>query len=363
MSENEEQSFVASEEHPEEQEDDLINSFELGEQLDTDGLWYISIFGFLRAAEIGKLLWPDTTHNQKNGQRICRKWLSKGYVIKRVLPSKAGFAYVLAAGGVRFLLEREIPSKSGKDWGKMEDGKWTPPREWVHHLMANMFLVAAKMQGYAINPEHQIRSEGATGKIPDGIYFDDDNVFVIEVEHHRKTGKNMEAVADSVIKTANQLLNGYGFRKSHPVLVYPKVSKDERNYKISHETRLINAITKKAQDDFKVELKELDIYKYNLISVTTYIRTILAPCVTSELERIKAFGLKEWGGRNYYYIGNNQDDDIAYIAENEGIYTVEIGPEIFEFENEFDAMRKIASISFKKKNNDYYTGFVSIPGL
>lgn len=362
MSENEEQVLMVHQEQDGEQDDDL-NNFQIGEEHDVDGLWFISIFGFLRAAEIGKLLWPNITHNQKNGQRICRKWLSKGYVIKRVLPSKAGFAYVLAAGGVRFLLERDMPSKSGKDWGKMEDGKWTPPKEWVHHLMANMFLVSAGMQGYSIHPELMLRSRGATGKIPDGIYFDDDNVYVVEVENHRKTGKNMEAVADSVIKTANQMLNGYGFRKSHPVLVYPKMSKDERKYNISHETRLINAITKKAQDDFKIELKELDIYKYDLKSVTTYIRTILAPCVTSEMERIKAFGLKEWAGRNYYFIGKNEDNDVAYIAENEGIYTVEIGHEIFKFENEIDAMRKIASISLKKKNNDYHPGFVSIPGL
>lgn len=363
MSENEEQSFVEDEEHGEEHEDDLMNSFELGEKLDTDGLWYISVFGFLRAIEIGKLLWPDTTHNQKNGQRICRKWLTKGYVIKRVLPSKAGFAYVLAFGGVRFLLERDIPSKSGKDWGKMEDGKWTPPKEWVHHLMANMFLVSAKIQGYSVHPEFMLRSRGATGKIPDGIYFDDDKVFVIEVEHHRKTGKNMEAVADSVIKTANQMLSGYENRTSFPVLVFPKISKDERNYTISHEKRLINAITKKAQDDFEVELKELDIFKHNLRSVTSYVRTILAPCVTSEMERIKAFGLKEWAGRNYYFIGKNEDNDVAYIEEKEGIYTVEIGYEIFKFESEIDAMRKIASISLKKKNNDYHPGFVSIPGL
>lgn len=358
MSANQEQVLISDEE-----QDDDFNCIEVGEENDEDGLWWISIFGFLRSIELGKLLWQDAKNNKKYAQRICRKWLDKGYVIKRVLPSKAGFAYVLAAGGVRFLSERNIPAKSGKDWGKMEDGEWTPPKEWIHHLMCNMFLVAAKMQGYSIHPEFMLRSRGATGKIPDGIYFDDDKVFVIEVENHRKTGKNMEAVADSVIKTVNQMLNGYDDRKSFPVLVYPKIATDERKYKINHEKRLINAITKKAKEDFCLELKELDISRHSLKSVTTHIRNIEAPSVTSELERIKAFGLKEWAGRNYYFIGNNEDNDVAYIEEKEGIYIVEIDYEIFKFENEIDAMRKIASISLKKKNNEHHTGFVTIPGL
>ncbi len=345
------------------EEQDELNSIEIGEENDEDGLWYISIFGFLRSIELGKLLWQNAKNNHKYAQRICRKWLSKGYVIKRELPSKAGFAYVLAAGGVKFLKEKDIDSKTGKDWGKIVDGKWIPPNEWKHHLMANMFLVAAKMQGYSIHPEHLIRSRGATGKIPDGIYFDDDNVYVIEVENHRKTGKNMELVSKSIIKTIKQLVSGYGNRKSFPVLVYPKNSNDERGNKIDHRKRLINAITKEADDDFQLEMKELEIDGFKLKSVTTYVIKIAAPCVTSELERIKAFGLKEWAGRNYYFIGKIDDNDVAYIEKNEGIHIVEIDRDVYKFENEIDALRKIASISLKKKNNDYHNGFVTIPGL
>ena len=67
MSENEEQAFVEDEEHGEEHEDDLMNSFELGEKLDTDGLWYISGFGVLKSIEKCEVLWAETRHYQKKG--------------------------------------------------------------------------------------------------------------------------------------------------------------------------------------------------------------------------------------------------------------------------------------------------------
>lgn len=245
---------------------DSMNSFELGEVHDTDGLWSISRYGFLRANELGKLIWPSVKHNQKNGQRICRKWLDKGFVIARELPSKAGYAYVLASRGVRFLEEKDIPAKSGKDWGNMREGQWTPPFDWQHDLMANIFLVSMEVQGHKVHPKYLLRRMGGLDKIPDGICYRDGNVFVVEFENHRKTGKDMATLAKSIVN-ARQVFPGHDDKNLTHILAYPEDAIDERGHRIDHKTRLVNAAEKEATRDLVLELRAIKFDRYNLISV------------------------------------------------------------------------------------------------
>ena len=245
---------------------DSMNSFELGEAHDTDGLWSISRYGFLRANELGKLIWPSVKHNQKNGQRICRKWLDKGFVIARELPSKAGYAYVLASRGVRFLEEKDIPAKSGKDWGNMREGQWTPPFDWQHDLMANIFLVSMEVQGYKVHPKYLLRRMGGLDKIPDGICHRDGNVFVVEFENHRKTGNDMATLAKSIVN-ARQVFPGHDDKNLTHILAYPEDAIDERGHRIDHKTRLVNAAEKEATRDLVLDLRAIKFDRYNLISV------------------------------------------------------------------------------------------------
>ena len=65
MLEDEEQVLIVDQEHDGEQDDDL-NNFQIGEEHDVDGLWYISIFDF---SELPKL-----ENYFGRIQNIIKKW-------------------------------------------------------------------------------------------------------------------------------------------------------------------------------------------------------------------------------------------------------------------------------------------------
>ena len=99
--------------------------------IDIQGLTALWDFGWLRPQELGRLLWPEATHQVKYAERIARRWSEKGLVLSRKLPAHNGTAMVLSESGARLLRESiGVAVQSGKDWGETRNGAWMAPR-WI----------------------------------------------------------------------------------------------------------------------------------------------------------------------------------------------------------------------------------------
>lgn len=317
------------------------DGFLIGQDNDLEGLRWLAKFGFLRAKDVGVLLWGREENSFKYGQRICRKWIDKGYVLKRELPSKAGGAFVLAAGGVKFLSENGINSKTGKDWGSIKNGEWSPPTEWKHHVIANSFLCYLHKDDESIVTENELRASGATGKLPDGIYFIDEYAFWIEVENHRKSGQKMAAMCQKIIelKTKDQRFRG---KLLLPAIVYQKNSVDERGYAINHKERVINAI----KSITKIDLT-LHFICVELIGLT--VNSHKAELVSIESDKL-SIELKMLHHRRS--VEETEEFDIYHFVKEKCILNkkncnVEFRGEIYKFPTITTARRFAASLSLK----------------
>lgn len=316
------------------------DGFLQGLENDKDGLQAIGTFGFLRATEIGLFLWGTDENSQKYGQRICRKWLEKGYVIRRELPSKAGGAFVLATAGVRFLAEKGIEAKSGKDWGMMKNGEWSPPRAWKHHVIANGFLALKSADGHEVFSENDLRQMGLKGKLPDGIYTNKSSAFWIEVENQRKTGPNMAAMVNKIVEFSTSIRT-FKRKTISPVVVYCENSKDERGFSIDHKTRVLNAIASITKKDIAVRFAKLKMNGLSIIDIEEDLILIDSDRVSAELKMLKNTGTIDLDNEIIYLIG-----DERFII-NKKDFTAEFKGNILKFSSLTDARRAAAGESIK----------------
>lgn len=74
----------------------IANRFETSYECSVIALNHIHNFGWLRAAELGRLLWPNSAYSQKYAERWARMAIENQIVIPRRLPGKAGTALVLS---------------------------------------------------------------------------------------------------------------------------------------------------------------------------------------------------------------------------------------------------------------------------
>lgn len=276
-----------------------------GLQNDLIGLEYINSFRFLRAAEIGRLIWGNSENSIKYGQRICRKWLKNKYVIARNLPSKAGNAFVLAANGVELLESNWRMAKTGKDWGKMEGGSWSPPREWRHHLIANSFLAYIKnIEGVSeVISENELRMKTQKGKIADGAFRLNDELCWLELENHRKTGGRMIDLVKTLIKIGskekkNPKLDNEEFTQFY--IAFPENKVDERGYQLNHRKRVLSAAKKMADQDFIYRTIEIKLNGYTTIGHEIKSELIEASPVTKRLKYLNDHALED-NGEEYIY--------------------------------------------------------------
>ena len=97
-------------------------------------LHWISRFGWLRARELGALMWPPRDahpgsliaddHRMNEQRKLASRLLSRlresRYVLQRRLPGKAGDAYVLSGAGIHYLQRpesEEVPRRIGRFQG------------------------------------------------------------------------------------------------------------------------------------------------------------------------------------------------------------------------------------------------------
>lgn len=292
-------------------------------QLDKIGLNWIWDFGFLRPQELGNLLWPKSTHSTKNAERIARKWLADGLILRRTLPKHAGTVLVLSKAGAEFLShEFGIDAKSGKDIGEMTAGVWSPPKTWRHDILAAGVLALMRRDGHTIYPEQKLRRENPNKLVPDGIALKikDGTPYAVwlEIESARKTGKRMDTMCKSLIAAASGTsVKLSGITCTQAAVAYNPAQTDERDYSLDHHQRVVNALRKFARSDFPVHFLELKKTGVGVASYTLKTGLIEADAVTQAVARMSWSTRKSDSGEQEHYTYIPDLVDFCYTQKGD----------------------------------------------
>lgn len=290
---------------------------------DIYGLTWISKFGWLRSAELGRLMWPNDAYARTRADRVVRGWLERGLVISRGLPDGAGRAFVLSEPGARLLREAgQLTVKTGKDWGEYQKNVWRPDSDWCHDLIASGVLVRLHEQGWQIIPERLIRQTNQDlAKIPDGLAIRENKVVWLEVEHARKSGRAMRDLANALRIVAEGTCKAVsGCRPTTTWVAYADAP-DDRGYRIDHRFRITSAIRRIAREDISITWAACSLSGRGVSCITLIPETIEASLARVLLEKLDANGWQEKDGCLVSYYGGRaayvweDDDGLGYEVE------------------------------------------------
>ena len=271
-----------------------MNSIEKRRHNDLAGLLFVHHFGWLRAIELGALLLPKNASSAEAANRIVRSWEKRRLVIVRELPERAGKAVVLATAGVRFLSENGHKDSSGKDLGSTKNGEWKPPASWRHDLIAAGVLVELRKRGYSVIPETSLRrNQSDATKLPDGLAkAPGTEIWIwIEVEHARKTGRNLKDLGHAIALAAIGCIKPVaGISCSAAMVAYSDVQ-DERGYAINHKSRVIKAVSEHAKEPISVSLVQCNLVGAGVGSIIIE-KTLVEP--QKALEVLRRMNAKGW---------------------------------------------------------------------
>jgi hypothetical protein len=228
-------------------------------------LRFIGRFTWLRAAELGKLLYPGRTHSRKYAERNLRKLLGLRMIVARPLPGRdAGTAYLLATRGAQFLNDWNAGTvtykyRPGYDWGITKEGIWEPPRSWRHDLMATGVLACLReRKGWGVFSEAMLRAGHPKGpkKYPDGLLVASEGAkragMWLEVENARKSGRNIDTLARALALAGIRRPMATFDAVTGPLTITRGMvainaeARDERGRRLSHLTRVESALRKVA---------------------------------------------------------------------------------------------------------------------
>lgn len=285
---------------------------------DLKGLRAVHQCGYLRAAELGRLVWPEQAASRKSAEHLIRSWLARRLVIARELPQRHGRVVVLAAAGVRLLAEDGISAASGKDIGQRpgQHLDWEPPATWRHDLMALGVLSHLKARGWSVMPEPEVRRHAiGMAKLPDGMARDPlGRWWWLEVENTRKSGPAMRLLADAVIATSEEQVVIAGMRPVGTLLAFTD-SVSELGHHIDHKARVIAAVEAKAKNPVQVMFASMVTRGFGVESIALEPETIAPARHATILQKLNASGWKpgEGGVQSAHYAGF-----VAYVWPEDG---------------------------------------------
>lgn len=319
---------------------------------DLRGLSWLTKFGWLRTAELGRLMWPSDTYARTKADRVARGWIKRSLVITRQLPDGAGRALVLSEAGSRLLkASGHSEARSGKDWGETGKEGWRPNSDWRHDLIAAGVLVRLHEQGYQVIPERELRqaNPGLT-KIPDGLAVGTNTVFWLEVEHARKSGNAMKELATVLCAVASGAFHAVSGHQPTAALVAYADLPDERGYRLDHRARVLSSVRRIAQRDLSLNWAVCKLSGCGVMEMTMMRQDILADLATRILDRLNASGWKPMDGCLVSYYGGK----TAYVWEEDGgVWGFEVeGVGANRADSKSLAMRGCASLLSSEKSFD-----------
>lgn len=232
-------------------------------------LHFIARFGWLRAIELGRFVYPNDKHGRKYAEKLLRKLVQLRYVLPRKLPGVgAGTGYVVAARGAAWLnanvvgsnernahLEEDDYFRDGTNWGRSnKDGVWSPPLSWEHDLLATGVLSLFWQQGAVdvVSERELLRMMPNASKHADGLAVTKDphgqlQTVWLEVERSRKSGENLDAMLKAIVaaQRGTPVTNYPGLPPvKHGMIAVPQTCQDERGYSLNHQQRILNRLAK-----------------------------------------------------------------------------------------------------------------------
>ena len=202
-------------------------------------------FGWIRAVELGELLWPGNSSNREQADRLIRQLRDLGLVIERTLPPPYGRAIVLSVRGARRLKQMgHATAKSGKTLGKQLENYWEPPR-LKHDLDCLVVMLYFHRLGFEIAGESAIRAHAPNKpKYPDGLAWKEDCVLWVELERAEKSGQRLNWLAQALQVIAET--QGFFMETLRPngiVVAYSEDVPDSRGYWRDHRESLERRIS------------------------------------------------------------------------------------------------------------------------
>lgn len=238
-----------------------MNSFDLQLKKHLRALTLLHEYGWLRARELGMLMWPENSSASEAANTLVRDLEKRKLVLVRELPQRAGKAAVLAIAGVRLLAEHDYQAKTGKDIGTMTKEGWIPPHSWKHDLIAVGVLAEFSKRGYSVIPEQTLRRLPTDSpKLPDGLVCGPDGHWIwLEVEHALKTGKNRKNLAVALsLAAAGKITTVGGKSCTRAMLAYTDAI-DNRGHALNHKKRAITAISEHTNEPVEVLFAHCEI--------------------------------------------------------------------------------------------------------
>lgn len=249
-----------------------------------NALHWISRFGWLRALELGTLLWPTDgalpgkviadaarlNTQRKLAHKLVVRLRHSKFILCRPLPGNAGEALVLSTAGARFLNRHlGIAARPGDKWGRTADGEWAPPASWQHELIATLVLLDCRSRGFEIKTELEIRSENVgLRKYPDGLAIHSaegpdgakaEIALWIEVESSSKSGAQMQALARCLGDVARGAASPIcGKVATIPLVVFRSDMVDLSGKSIDHERRIRSALQRYIGADLDLYFARID---------------------------------------------------------------------------------------------------------
>jgi hypothetical protein len=309
------------------------------------GLALINRWGWMRPAELGTYLWPKSKDSgRKQACAQCAKWLSRGLVLQRKLPQRAGYCYVLAKAGVDFLRENGKEAVSGKDIGRGSGEDWLPPADWKHHLLtigALSLTDALHDKDKALSDLAIRRMNLALYKFPDAVCFfewdDEWLTLFVETENARKTkGKDLTKMITAFQHVAKGVLHIGSFTPNAVGIVYDKENK------INHRLRMTNLLKSKMQIPVLVIWMDCTTKMYGVIEVE-YFRELIEPDIVQAY--IQEINKKGWEKTdNGKEAGELQNRKLIRWVHTDGTIRIKIAEEKCDYaaRNRDEATKRIA---------------------
>ncbi len=252
----------------------------------------------LRPQELGRGIFTLSPSCMKQGEALARKIEKGSLVIRRQLPNGAGSVLVLSQKGAS-LLNESIESKdahSGKDWGSVKKGVFTPPTTWEHELLANSLLMTIKQKNlhnytYAeAEIRRRIKPTGYQGKIPDGLFgIDGDAFYWLEVENKSKTGKDMRRMVEALVRVeSGNSMEIFGRKPTKIAIGINPDAVDSRGCKINHMHRIEKALAKLIDNEINVTFFIFKMLGFAVVDYELITKTIYSDAAAAEIERVRA---------------------------------------------------------------------------